>query len=112
MVRFQLGKIPVEIHMSHVLITGLLAWMFAQPRGTHHWPDTVLRNSGHPDFASTQLLTILVWAIVITVSVLVHEMGHALVGRAFGYSPTIHLAWAASLAPTPRAPFPGTATCS
>lgn len=91
MVRFRIGKIPVEIHMSHVLITGLLAWMFAQPRGSNLWPDTVLRDTSHPDYGATAVLTLVVWAVVISGSVLVHELGHALASRLFGYKPSIHL---------------------
>ena len=33
---------------------------------------------------SEDLLASVLWMVVITVSVLVHEMGHALTGRAFG----------------------------
>jgi Zn-dependent protease len=91
MVRFHLGKIPVEIHGSHLFITGLLAWLFASQPFSKHWPDSVLRNQSHPDFASTMALSVLAWMVIITLSVLVHELGHALVSRAFGYQSTIHL---------------------
>jgi Zn-dependent protease len=91
MVRFRLGSIPVEIHLSHVLISGLLAWTFAQPGHGDLWPDTVLRNPSSPDYAATQALTILVWAVVISGSVLIHELGHALASLLFGYRPSIHL---------------------
>lgn len=91
MVRFRLGKIPVEIHGSHLLITAMLAWLFASAALSKHWPDTVLRNQNHPDFASTMALSVIAWMVIITLSVLVHELGHALVARAFGYQSTIHL---------------------
>jgi Zn-dependent protease len=33
------------------------------------------------------------WMFIVFVSVLVHELGHAVASRAFGYQPTITLAW-------------------
>ena len=91
MLRFQLGRIPVEIHGSFVLITALLAFSFAQPGPGQLWPDPVLRNPSSPDYGTTLALTAVAWALVITVSVLVHELGHALAARLFGYSPSVHL---------------------
>src|SRR5262249_28403399 len=38
-----------------------------------------------------ELAFIVEWALVVFVSVLFHEMGHALVGRAFGLTPSIQL---------------------
>jgi Zn-dependent protease len=37
--------------------------------------------------------SVLSWMFIVFVSVLVHELGHAVVSRAFGYQPTITLAW-------------------
>lgn len=105
MVRFKLGRIPVEIHLSHVLISGLLAWLFAQPSHSNLWPDTVLRNPGHPDHLATAALTTLVWVVVISGSVLVHELGHALACQLFGYRPAIHLVGMGGLT-QPNAPEP------
>src|SRR5215470_3715456 len=36
-------------------------------------------------------VTVVEWALVVFVSVLFHEMGHALVGRAFGLTPSVQL---------------------
>jgi Zn-dependent protease len=91
MVRFRLGSIPVEIHLSHVLITGMLAWLFAHPDHSALWPNPVLRNSAHPDYEATKLLTVVVWGAVISGSVLFHELGHALASLLFGYRPSIQL---------------------
>lgn len=64
---FRLGKIPIQIHGSFLLVTLLLGASTADPR------------------------RIAIWFVVVLVSVLIHELGHALVGRAFGLAPRIDL---------------------
>ena len=64
--RFTLAGFPVQIHWSFFLVAALLGF-------------------------SRDLYVLLVWMGVVFVSVLLHEMGHALVGRRFGMHPEIFL---------------------
>lgn len=87
--RFRIGRIPVELHSSHLLISAALGFLFARVRFSEAWPAEALSN---PETAqSTLLLVTLLWMGIISVSVLVHELGHALVCIAFGYRPSIQL---------------------
>jgi hypothetical protein len=63
---FRLGKIPVRILPSFFLMTVFLGMWAAD-------------------------LRIAAWVIVVLVSVLVHELGHAMMGLAFGLEPRIEL---------------------
>jgi len=65
-IRFTLAGFPVEIHWSFFLVAALLGF-------------------------SNDLRILLVWVGVVFVSVLLHEMGHALVGRRYGMHPEIFL---------------------
>ena len=65
-IRFTLGWLPVQIHWSFFLVAALLG-------------------------RSRDLYVLLVWMGVVFASVLLHEMGHALVGRRFGMHPEIFL---------------------
>jgi stage IV sporulation protein FB len=64
---FRLGSIPVKIHFSFFLTAVILS-------GT-----------------SRELAGVAQWTGVIFVSVMLHELGHALMGRIFGLSPRIDL---------------------
>ena len=78
MLRFRIGSIPVEIRPSHLLVAGLLAWNW-MPSAAAHTPDGVA--------------ALLLGAGVVLVSILVHELGHAFVARAYGYRPQIVIEW-------------------
>ena len=93
MLRFRLGSIPVEVHFQHLLFSLLFAWLAQSATwgAPGRWPHPALLDPAHPDHARTQVLYVLVWVALIFVSVLVHELGHAVVSRAFGYQPRIHL---------------------
>ncbi|MBE2248464.1 MAG: peptidase M50 [Myxococcus sp.] len=92
MFQFRLGGIPVQVHLSHLLISGLLAWSFAQSeRNAAEWPGQILTDASHPERGQTMAVVMLIWGLIISVSVLVHELGHALSARAFGYSPSVQL---------------------
>jgi len=82
MFRFRLGSIPVEVHPSHLLVSAVLALQ------------TLPRSSGGGDSAMGPMVAhVLSWVTIVFVSVLVHELGHALASRAFGYQPSIALVW-------------------
>lgn len=66
--QFHLGPFPVRIHFSFFVITLILG-----------------ATSGGD---ATSVAT---WLVVVFVSVLWHELGHALMGRAFGLNPVIDL---------------------
>jgi len=73
MLKFSIGKIPVEVRSSHLLFSFILAFLFSQ-------------NAFIPP-----PVAIASWVLVISLSVLVHELGHAGVSLSFGYQPSIVL---------------------
>jgi Zn-dependent protease len=79
MFRFRLGSIPVEVQASHLLVSGVLA--------ASNLP------SSRPGITGTAWFVVLSWMFIVFVSVLIHELGHAVASRAFGYQPSITLAW-------------------
>ncbi|MGB5704078.1 MAG: site-2 protease family protein [Polyangiales bacterium] len=68
-VEFSLFRIPVRIHMWFWLMA-LLLWTLGSEQG---WPG------------------LFIWVAVVFQGILMHELGHALVGRAFGRQPRIEL---------------------
>lgn len=92
MLRFKLGRIPVDVHVSHVAISVLLAFSFAQSVGDRTgWPGSILSDPQHPQHQLTLMICVGLWTLMISGSVLVHELGHATTARLFGYPSTIHL---------------------
>jgi len=90
--RFKLGRIPVDVHFSHVVISLLLAFSFAQVPGNHaSWPGAILADPQHPQHQLTLALCVAMWTVMISGSVLVHELGHATTARLLGYPSAIHL---------------------
>src|SRR4051794_25779415 len=84
MLRFRLGSIPIDLHFSHLLISGMIAWFLAEAPLSGGWPG--------PDRSKLiYALCVALWMGIVTLSVLVHELGHAIVCRLFGYRPSIHL---------------------
>lgn len=91
MFQFRLLGIPVQVHLSHGLIAALLAWSFAQSERGTDWPGAILGVAAHPQRGATMAVVMLIWGAIISFSVLVHELGHALSARAWGYSPIVQL---------------------
>jgi stage IV sporulation protein FB len=68
MFQFHIGSIPVQVHAWFLLTAAML-------------------GAG----GSTQLVPLVMWVAVVFVGVLLHELGHALTGQAFGLEPEIDL---------------------
>src|SRR5436309_2863710 len=66
---FRLGSIPVRVHVSFLMMTALLAM-----------------SGGRADPTR-----IVLWVASVFFSVLIHELGHATMGRAFGLAPQIDI---------------------
>jgi Zn-dependent protease len=65
--RFRLFGIPVRVHPMFWVLSAVLGW-----------------GGGPDEGGSTFLAGLLVWVAVCFVSILIHEMGHVFMGRAFG----------------------------
>jgi Zn-dependent protease len=94
MLSFRIGRIPVVVHPSHFLLAGLIAFMqvgmgTGQPLGLG---ELVLALPGEPGYGRLVAFATVAWVAIVFVSVLVHELGHALASVAFGYRPEIQLA--------------------
>src|SRR5690348_8824554 len=84
MLRFRLGRIPVEVHPSHLIVAAFIAWSFVSGA----------QLSDGSSLASSQMVGLMLAGIaVVFLSLLVHELGHALAALAFGYEPQIQLMW-------------------
>jgi Zn-dependent protease len=73
--RFRLGSIAVLVHPAHFLFALALGLSYASDHPPGVPPGAVVG----------------VWVVLVFVSVLFHELGHALAFRAFGYTSTIQL---------------------
>jgi len=110
MFRFRLGRIPIEVHLSHLLVSAAFAFTFLpQPVASgalpSQWPHRVLMDAASPDRLRTAVFYVAAWMVIVFVSVLIHELGHALAGLAFGYRPEIALVWMGGHT-VPNAPGP------
>lgn len=89
MLRFRLGSVPVEVHPSHLFTSALIGLMGTQGSMA----------------GAAVAFEVVSWIGVVFLSVLVHELGHALVSLAFGYRPSISLVALGGLT-NPNAPGP------
>lgn len=94
MIRLRLGPLPVDIRPSHWVLSLLLGWGFAQQPSPFGWPTGLFSaqavDAGPPS-GSLVLALAMLWMLMISFSVFIHELGHAAAGLAFGYRPHIHL---------------------
>src|SRR5260370_34389417 len=86
MLRFKLGPIPVQVHPGHFLMAAALG----MPQGLG------------PNVASELIGQLVPWIAIVFVSVLFHELGHALVALRFGYRPQIELLWSGGVCDPPK----------
>jgi len=92
MFRFRLGSIPVEVHSSHLLVSAVFAYSSVR-WAQDGWPFRQVSDAPAAGYTSAMVVYILSWMFIVFVSVLVHELGHALASRLFGYRPSIALVW-------------------
>lgn len=71
--RFRLFGFPVQVHFSFLLIAVFLG--------------LGIRN----------IFLLILWVAIVFVSILIHELGHAVVSQAYGRSPSIQLLWSGGL---------------
>src|SRR5687767_776704 len=90
MIRFRIGRIPVEVQPSHFLIGGLFGYFFVSG-GTPFSIQLIAERIGVP-VSAAYAVAIGAWMMIIFASILVHELGHATVGALYKYSPEITLA--------------------
>src|SRR5262249_26986527 len=106
MFSFRLGSIPVIVHPGHLLLGAILGVMSLDD-GSAGWPGTVLSNPDDPRLLLTRVSVVLIWVGIVFVSVLFHELGHAVAFRAFHYHPTIQLVFFGGVtSPNTRGPLP------
>jgi Zn-dependent protease len=110
MFRFRLGSIPVTVHLSHFVVSLLFALSFRPQGGSRTpqaWPDRYLLDPAGEEYPRTLAAFVVGWMLLVFVSVLVHELGHAVVSRAYGYAPSIRLLWLGGHTESqPGAPIP------
>lgn len=75
--RFSLLGMPVRVHPAFWLVAAMLGFM-----GARGWATALQTN---------ELVIVLLWVGCVFVSILVHELGHALAARSFGWYPEIVL---------------------
>jgi Zn-dependent protease len=105
MLRFRLGSIPVEVHPSHLLIAAVFGFYGLSGEDPGSWPGRALASSDALTHLGAVVAVVVIWVAIVFVSVLVHELGHALVSLAFHYRPSIQLVGLGGLT-KPNAPGP------
>lgn len=90
MLRFRIGRIPVQVQPGHFLMAAVLGLSF-------------VKGLEMPQQIAIPYLA--AWVVLVFFSVLIHELGHAVVSLAFGYRPAIQLVWMGGFT-RPNAPGP------
>lgn len=96
MLRFRLGGIPITVRFSHLAVCVLLGTLMVRDMpalAPEAWPYRQLSEQAGPDYARTALVVALAWVLIVSLTVLVHELGHALMFRLCGHRPSIELFW-------------------
>ena len=91
MIRFRVGSIPIEVHATHVLISAMIAWGAAGIRASTPWPRTILSDASHPLHGVVFASVFVLWILIVSSSLLVHELGHAIAVKLAGGKPTVRL---------------------
>lgn len=91
MLQFKLGRIPVAVHFSHVVISLLLAYSFAGGARVLFPMDAFVFGLRSDQHTIPFGIGVALWTAMVTGSVLVHELGHAIAARRLGYPSTVHL---------------------
>ncbi|MBU8895385.1 peptidase M50 [Corallococcus sp. H22C18031201] len=111
MFRFRLGSIPVEVQLTHLMFSAALAYQSLPTAGRGStaagWLGERLLDPQGPGYGSAVATYVLSWMLIVFVSVLVHELGHAVVFRLYGYQPRISLVFLGGVTdPHATAPLP------
>jgi Zn-dependent protease len=106
MFSFRLGSIRVTVHPSHLLMGALFGY-WALDSWNAGWPGSVLSDPAASNRLPTQVAVALIWTGIVFVSVLFHELGHAVSMRAYQYQPSIQLVMLGGFtSPNSPAPLP------
>ncbi|MFT3839506.1 MAG: hypothetical protein QM723_21160 [Myxococcaceae bacterium] len=87
MLRLQAGPLSVQVHFSHLLISGLVAFSFTSAG----WTCGSLAVGPQPATPGPFLWVAGGWLALITSTVLIHELGQAFTLLRMGRKPTVHL---------------------
>lgn len=90
MLNFRIGRIPIQVHWSHLLVAVFLGMGWPPAGG---WMGAELADSGHPGHNSARMIWLAMFVGIAFVSILIHELGHAVASLGFGYKPEVQLAW-------------------
>lgn len=92
MLRFNIGRIPVEIHPSHLVISAVFGLTFVpSARELAGWPPSWMAGLGDIGNALAGLTIVAAWMLIVSGSVLIHELGHAAATLASGHDAVIRL---------------------
>ncbi|AFE07220.1 M50 family peptidase [Corallococcus coralloides DSM 2259] len=110
MFRFRLGSVPVHVHTSHLLFSAVFAYQSLPLPGRHSgagWLGDQLADASSPGHMGAVVSYVLAWMFIVFVSVLVHELGHAVAFRFFGYQPSVDLVFMGGVTrPNTDSPLP------
>jgi Zn-dependent protease len=88
--RLRIGSIPIDVHFSHLVFSGLIAWSIASTKGTT-WPLHILSNPNHPERTKIFAAVTVAWMLIITASMVFQELGRAFVIKTSGAQARIQL---------------------